>query len=188
VTNENIGEGLHQLNLDLHPNEASGLLTAKNGALLEAHDWELALWAVLDEGEIQDCIAVLGHRRGANISEGWEIERLHATPTSEDSKAEDAGAMARRGDWVYLFGSHFGSKSGPLQPKRGFVARFREADVKHVTDDQAVALEIFRGSFVLHRLINDALKAGGTEKIPLGPNSYEAFIKETRALTGIERD
>ena len=35
-----IGEdGLHQLSLNLHPNEASVLLTVENDALLEAHGW-----------------------------------------------------------------------------------------------------------------------------------------------------
>ncbi|MBA3473277.1 MAG: hypothetical protein H0T57_08650, partial [Rubrobacter sp.] len=43
-------DGLHQLSLNLHPNEASGLLAVENDALLEAHGWEFALWAVLDEG------------------------------------------------------------------------------------------------------------------------------------------
>jgi hypothetical protein len=157
VTARNDGE-FHQLGLNLHPNEASGLLTVENESLLEAHGWEFALWAVLDEGEIEDCVAILGHRRGADTSEGWEIERLHATPTGDDTETEDAEALARWDGWVCLFGSHFGSKSGPLQPKRGFVARFREADVGHATDDPAVEVEISRRSFALHRLINDAFK------------------------------
>src|SRR4051794_36811857 len=77
VTN-NIGGEFHQLDLNLYPNEASGLLTVENDALLDAHGWEFALWAVLDEGRIEDCVAIIGHRRGADMNEGWEIERLHA--------------------------------------------------------------------------------------------------------------
>lgn len=174
-----LGNGeFHRLELNLHPNEASGLLTVENDALLEAHGWEFALWAVLDEGRIEDCIAIIGHRRSADISEGWDIERLHAVPV-EDTKTEDAESVARFGGWVYLFGSHFGAKSGPLQPKRGFVARFRESDAGNVTDDPAVALEVFCGSFMLHRLINDALKSGGPNLIPLGSASYEALIEAT---------
>src|ERR687885_1953028 len=161
------GGEFHQLELNLHPNEASGLLTVENEPLLEAHDWEFALWAVLDEGEIEDCVAVIGHRRGADISEDWEIERLHARPTGDAGKTEDAEAITYHDGWVYMFGSHFGSKDGPLQPKRGFVARFREADVGHVTEDPAVGIELFGESFVLHRLINDALKAHGPDTIPL---------------------
>ena len=180
MTNE-IADGgeLHRFELNLHPNEASGLLTVENEALLEAHGWELALWAVLDEGEIANCVAILGHKRGADISEGWEIERLHAVLVN-DTKTEDAESVARHDGWVYVFGSHFGSKSGPLQPKRGFVARFREADVEHATEDPAVWIEVFRESFALHRLVNDALKADDPETIPLGPETYWALIEETR--------
>ena len=189
-------DGLHQLQLNLHPNEASGLLAVEDEALLEAHGWEFAFWAVLDEGEIEDCVAVIGHRRGAGIAEGWEIERLHAEPIGDAGKTEDAEAVTRQGGWIYIFGSHFGSKDGPLQPKRGFVARFREADVGNATQDPAMGMEISRESFLLHRLINDALKAQGPDLIPLGPSSHEALIaatirrgeKENKRWSGLVRE
>ncbi len=91
-------------------------------------------------------------------------------PAGDAAETEDAESVARRDGWVYIFGSHFGRKSGPLQLERQFVARFREADVGHATEDPAVDIEIFRESFVLHRLINYALKAHGPETIPLGLN------------------
>ncbi len=174
-----VDEGLHRLELNLHPNEASGLMAVQDEQLLEAHGWDLAFWAVLDEGEIEACVAVIGHRRGAGISEGWEIRRLHARPIGDAGKTEDAEAITYHDGWVYAFGSHFGSKDGPLQPKRGFVARFRESDVGHVTEDPAMEMEVSRRSFALHRLINDALKRGGPDLIPLGPKSYEALIEAT---------
>ena len=173
-------DGLHRLELNLHPNEASGLLAVEDGTLLEAHGWELAFWAVLDEGEIEDCVAVIGHRDGAGIGGGWEIERLRAEPLGAAGKTEDAEAITRQGGWIYIFGSHFGGKAGPLQPKRGFVARFREAEVGHATDDPAMEMEVSRPSFVLHRLINDALEGGGPELTGLGPKSYGALIAATR--------
>src|ERR687893_1442088 len=175
-------DGLFQMDLNLHPNEASGLLDIGDGALLSEHGWDLAFWAVLDEGNIEHCIAAIGHREGSPEEEGWEIERLHAEVIGAGGKTEDAEAVTRddRTGFVYIFCSHFGSKSGPLQPKRGFVARFREADVEHATDDPAVEMEVFRESFALHRLINDALKADGPETIPLGPETYRALIEETR--------
>ena len=85
-------EGLHRLELNLYPNEASGLMTVEDEPLLEVHGWDLAFWAVLDEGEIEDCVAIIGHRRGADISEGWEIEHLHAKPVGEAGKTEDASS------------------------------------------------------------------------------------------------
>jgi len=172
-------DGLHRLELNLHPNEASGLLTVDDEPLLESHGWELAFWAVLDEGEIEDCVALIGHRHGAGISEGWEIERLHAEPAGDAGKTEDAEAITSHDGWIYMFGSHFGGKDGPLQPKRGFVARFREADIGHATEDAAMRIEISRQSFLLHRLINDAMKEKGPDLIPLGEVSREALIEAT---------
>ena len=172
-------DGLYRLELNLHPNEASGLLTVEDEALLEAHGWELAFWAVMDEGKIEDCVAIIGHRRGTDIAEGWEIERLRAEPLGDAGKTEDAEAITRYEGWIYVLGSHFGSKDGPLQPKRSFVARFREADVGHATGDPAMRMEISRRAFLLHRLINDALKTKGPNLIPLGPISYETLIAAT---------
>jgi hypothetical protein len=172
-------DDLHQLNLNLHPNEASGLLVVENEALLEAHGWELALWAVLDEGRVEDCIAIIGHRSGASPDGGWEIERLHARPAGKAGKTEDAEAIARHEGWVYVFGSHFGGKAGPLEPKRGFVGRFREDGVEHATKDPATSMEISRRSFVMHRLINDALAETEPGLVPLGKGAREAFIEST---------
>ena len=174
-----VDDDLHRLELNLHPNEASGLLTVEDEPLLETHGWELAFWAVLDEGEIEDCIAVIGHRRGAGLTEGWEIERLRAEPLGDAGKTEDAEAITRHDGWIYILGSHFGSKDGPLQPKRGFVARFREADVGHATEDPAMGMEIARESFLVHRLINDALEAHGPDLVPLGEASRKALIAAT---------
>jgi hypothetical protein len=174
-------DGLFQMDLNLHPNEASGLLDIGDGALLGEHGWDLGFWAVLDEGEIEDCIAAIGHREGSPEEEDWEIERLRAQATGAGGKTEDAEAITRDENtgFVYILGSHFGSKSGPLQPKRGFVARFRESDVGNVTEDPAMQLEVSRQSFALHRLINDALKEGGPDLIPLGKQSHKALIAAT---------
>jgi hypothetical protein len=172
---------LFQMELNLHPNEASGLLTIGDEELLGEHGWDLGFWACLDEGKVEDCIAAIGHRRGSPDEEGWEIERLRAEASGEAGKTEDAEAITRDEStgYVYVLGSHFGGKDGPLQPKRGFVARFREADVAHVTEDPAMELEVSRRSFALHRLLNDALQESGPDLIPLGKQSHKALIKAT---------
>lgn len=176
-----VDDGLFQMDLNLHPNEASGLLLMDDEALLGVHGWDLGFWAVLDEGKIEDCVAAIGHRRGSPEEEGWEIERLHARVTGDSGKTEDAEAITRdhRTGIVYILGSHFGSKAGPLQPKRGFVARFREAEVGHVTEDPAMNLEVARRSFALHRLVNDAFVEQGIDLIPLGGRGREALIDAT---------
>jgi hypothetical protein len=174
-------DDLFQMELNLHPNEASGLLTIGDEVLLGKHGWDLGFWACLDEGEIEDCVAAIGHRRGSPDEEGWEIERLRAEASDAAGKTEDAEAITRDEStgYVYILGSHFGGKDGPLQPKRGFVARFREADVGDITGAPAVELDVSRRSFALHRLINDALKESGPELIPLGKQSHKALIAAT---------
>jgi len=176
-----VDNGLFQMDLNLHPNEASGLLVMGDGALLGAQGWDLGFWAVLDEGKIEDCVAAIGHRRGSPQEEGWEIERLHARVSGDGGKTEDAEAITRdhSSGMVYILGSHFGSKDGPLQPKRGFVARFREAEVGHVTEDPAMNLEVARRSFVLHRVVNDAFDEHGIDLIPLGKQAHKALIDAT---------
>src|SRR5215210_1327240 len=172
---------LFQMELNLHPNEASGLLMIGDEELLGEHGWDFGFWACLNEGEIEDCIAAIGHRRGYPDEEGWEIERLRAEASGAAGKTEDAEAITRDEStgYVYILGSHFGSKSGPLQPKRGFVARFREADVSHVAEDPAMQLGVSRRSFALHRLINDALRESGLDLVPLGEQSHKALIEAT---------
>jgi hypothetical protein len=178
---------LHSIDLDLAPNEASGLLTVANHELMLAHDWDRAFWVVLDEGAVEHSVAAIGHAAGADIRHGWSIERLHAEVSGERVKTEDAEAIARHDGWVYVFGSQFGRKDGPLQPKRAFVARFREPDLRHVRHEPAAPLAVARPAFLLHRLVNDALRAGTTEPVRLGPLSQHALIDATREQGTEER-
>lgn len=175
-----MSEALVQVRLDLQPNEASGLLPVEDDALLAAHGWDEGYWVVLDEGSIADCLAVVGHGAGAGLESGWEIQRLHLRVHGEDRKVEDAEALARWDGWVYVLGSQFGSKVGPLQPKRAFVARMREADVAHVTDPPPVRLDVVRTDFGLHRLLNDALATSGLDLVAVTPEVRDAFILGTR--------
>ena len=92
---------LFLMELNLHPNEASGLLTMGDGGLLGEHGWDLGFWAVLDEGEIEDCVAAIGHRRGSPDGEGWEIERLRARVDGKPGKTEDAEAITLHNDTGY---------------------------------------------------------------------------------------
>jgi hypothetical protein len=178
---ERMDHELASIDLDLAPNEASGLLPVADRPLLDAHGWDLAFWVVLDEGAVEVSVAVVGHAAGAEIDAGWSIERLHAIVEGDQVKTEDAEAVARHDGWIYVFGSQFGKKDGPLQPKRSFVARFRETDVRHVLEPPAAALAVARPPFLLHRLVNDALRDGGPEPVRLGPRSHRALIAATRA-------
>ncbi|QIN77304.1 hypothetical protein GBA65_00895 [Rubrobacter marinus] len=175
-------DDLYQFMLDLSPNEASGLLAIENDDLLREHGWDRAFWVCLDEGPVTDCIALVGHRADSvddDLALGWEIARLRAAAVGETKATEDAEGLARKDGYVYVIGSHFGSKRGPLHPKRGFVARFGEAGVLRAANDPPAEIEVARPSFVLHRVINDAFGEHGVRLIPLGPNCRRAFVDET---------
>src|ERR687897_2382717 len=154
---------LFQMELNLHPNEASGLLVIGNEELLGEHGWDLGFWACLDEGEIEDCIAAIGRRRGSPDEEGWEIERLRAEASGAAGKTEDAEAITRDEStgYVYILGSHFGGKDGPLQRNRRLAPPQGAKDAGPEQAPPQGERAVARRSFALHRLINDALKESG---------------------------
>ena len=114
---------------------------------------------------------------------------LAADAGLEQGRTEDGEALARFGDWIYVFGSHFGSKAGPLRPRRAFVARFRESDAAI----GLARLQVVRNQFRLHRAVNDVL--AGADITPLAPGDRvrHRFIAETvargtaRAKTWVSR-
>jgi hypothetical protein len=110
---------LFQMELNLHPNKASGLLMIGNEGLLEEHSWDLGFWTCLDEGEIEVCVAAIGRHHGYPDQEGWEIERLRAEALLASGKTEDAEAITRDEStgYVYILGSHIGGKDGSLRAK-----------------------------------------------------------------------
>lgn len=157
--------------LSVAGNEASDLLPVHDQALLGELNARAAYWTVLDEGPIEDCLAVLTLGQ-----QGWAAQHAPADAGALTGKTEDGEALARHDGWVYVIGSHFGSKTGPLRPKRAFVARFREA--------ARPRLEIVRHQFALHRVVNEALRSLAESGHPAAPTTLAArvhllFIEET---------
>ncbi|MBO0680080.1 hypothetical protein JRC04_21655 [Mycolicibacterium sp. S2-37] len=179
--------GLATVDLAHEGNEASDLVHVDNQALLDAHGWDLGFWTVLDEGSVEDCIAVLGHARGAARGSGWEIHPLPAVAGKEQGRTEDAEAVARHEGWIYVVGSHYGSKGGPLQAKRAFIARFDEQSIDRTVTEAELPIEIRRNRFRLHRLINDALDASRVVAITPGDGVRTRFIART-IERGIQRN
>ena len=176
-------DDLHLVDLDLHPNESSGLMPAHAPELLETFGWHAAFWTVLDDGVVDHCIALFGRRAdAASLTAGWEIRRLRGHVTSQTALTEDCEAIARHGDWIYVFGSHYGSKSGPLQAKRHFVARFHEGDVTGPDEEGEphVDLQVVETRFALHARVNDALRAADVELNALGPKARKKIVTRTR--------
>jgi hypothetical protein len=172
-----VADDLMRLEFDLGPNEASGLETFYNQQVLADHEWDVAFWAVLDDVDVQDAIGVIGHRWGAPLHRGWVAERLHATTPDGVGKTEDAEAVCHHQGWIYIFGSHFGKKGGPLQRKRQFVARFHDEGAVDAFGGDPVELEVRRTGLHdgLHRVINDALADHDVDLLTPGPNVRAAF-------------
>ena len=173
-------DDLRNVHLPLEPNEASGMALVTDPELLDRLGWSLGFWVCLDDGPVEECVALIGHPADSRNPNDWEIERLVGDVQNGAGATEDCEAVAVWDGWVYVFGSQFGSKEGPLQRKRQFVARFREGDVEPRGDSITVAMQLWRADFALHRLVNDALRTAGVDLLPLGPKTTKAFIRRTR--------
>ena len=165
---------VHTIDLDLHPNEASDLLPVENERILGAHGWDRAFWTVLDEGAVENCVALVGHSGGDAEEGAWSVARPRFRVKGAQDATEDAEACARRDGWVYLVGSHYGGKSGPLEGKRAFLARFREGDVEG--EASKVKMEVAMNKFRLHRAVNDSLAAFGPALLGAGPKARKRFL------------
>jgi len=169
---------LREIVIDHPHNEASALLPIANRALLAARGWTKGFWTVSDERPAHEAVAALG----LSHSGEWEVAPFRATCIGDPSgrKTEDCETLARAGGWIYVFGSHFGPKEGPLSPTRHFVARFNEALVNGERKKLRGEMEVVRKPFRLHRLINDALRASGIELLEVGDTGREKFIGAAR--------
>ncbi|MBE1484871.1 hypothetical protein [Plantactinospora soyae] len=163
---------LRTVELGVAGNEASDLLPVRSPALLAAHGARRAFWTVLDEGSVEHCLALLIERYDG----AWVTHHLPMHAGEENGRTEDGEALARYDEWIYVLGSHFGSKRGPLRPRRAFVARFREADA--VTP--VPRLHVVRNQFRLHRAVNDAIVAAGITVLPPNEQIRHRFIVATR--------
>ena len=175
---------LREVKLTVSPaevdDEASGLLPIEDRTFLKS-GWTEGFWVILDEPPVERAIARLG--RGPNHTgpaQGWEIEMVPArVQPGQEGATNDCEAIARSGDYVYIFGSHFGKKNGPLEAERQFVARFADRATSAVAVSAPLSLEVARDHFLLHRLINDALTTSGLELIGRGPAEYKRYIEKT---------
>ena len=169
-----VDETVDAVDLDLHPNEASDLAVVPGGIAR----FDQTFVTVLDEGVIEESIAILGHR-GGDVTTSWEAVRLSFSPTSDAGRTEDAEACDFWGEHLYVLGSHFGSKDGPLEAKRAWIARVRTADLEAAASGEKPPIEIARNRFGMHRAINDRLREAGVPLRELGPRARERLVLNT---------
>jgi hypothetical protein len=168
--------------LDLAPNEASGLLRVRDPDVLAGAGWDRGFWAVLDEVDVAECVVAVGHAADAPGDRGWQARKVRLDRHGDDGPADDAEALAFHDGWVYLFGSHHGGKQGPIRRREQWVARFAERDVELGAEGGAEApVRVVDTGFALHRTVNDALRAGPVEMIEQRDASRRAFIDVTVA-------
>ncbi len=168
------------VDLVLERNEASDIAPVTSRAVLDAHGWDVAYFIFLDEGHLDDAIAVLGHLAGRPLEEGWEHHPVAVDCGDDAGKTDDAEASASHGGFTYVVASHYGKKAGPLQVTRQWMARFRQDDLAGRVDDYSVSVQVARGRFRLHRIVNDALAASAVELIADDERMAAAFIAAAR--------
>lgn len=206
-------DDLTRIDAALEPNEASGLCAIESRGLLERLGWSEGYWTVLDDGPVERCVAAIGRRAGAGDDgardeptdeleqRAWLVRRLVPPEPAEGWPATDDGeAIAARDGVVHVFGSLYGGKDGPLEAERQFLARFREDDVRLLTDvpedapaagddladddggnDPVTAtMEVVADDFRLHRAINDALRDSGLPLLDPGPKVRKATVGRAR--------
>jgi hypothetical protein len=162
-----------------HPhNEASALLGIQNAELRRVRGWDVGFWIVSDEREAPKALAALGRTAGGE----WEVVPVKTSPGIRwtTKRCEDCETLSRAGSHVYIFGSQFGTKSGPLEPKRHFMARFNEALLEVTKKNIRADLDLVRRPFAIHRLVNDALREARVALLPLGTKLHRDFVASTR--------
>jgi len=175
-----------ETDLQLEPNEASDLCRVFSSDVLERHGWDRAFMTVLDEAPAEEALALIVHTAGSGLHDGWEALRVHADAASDAGRTEDAEACARREGAVYVLGSQYGKKSGPLSARRSWIARVQEESLEAMAAGGRARIEIVRLRFGLHRAVNDALAAAAVELISLGPNARHGFIDATITVGAAE--
>lgn len=170
-----IMEVMEVIELGRHAPEASSILSVADPELLAACGHARAFWVCLDERPADRALAIVGCR---SDDRGWEVREMPTTAPPNARTTEDSEAIARdEHGWLYLFGSHFGPKAGPVTPSRAFVARVRESQMRE--GKGGPPMELRRRPFLLHRKINDAFIAAAIDLLPLGPNMRERYIART---------
>jgi hypothetical protein len=158
--------------------EVSALLRCGSESLRSYYRFDRAFWALKEQGPVDEALLLIGHRRHREPFEAWTVKAVRAR-LSVARETEDAAALARQGDWIYLLGSQGGGPDGALRPERTVVARFAESSVRAPLASTRVELQAANRPFMIHRAVNDALRRSGLGLIPLASHAAASFVLPT---------
>lgn len=175
---------LERIQLKTDRREASALLAVESPSLLDQLDVDGAWWSCHDEGDIGAMVSLLSVK-----DEVWTITSVDLDDSTEGGSSRtsrpwtsramrtDAEALARIGDTIFVFGSNFTDKSGDIDERRAFVARFSERE--------AAAGRSVADVLDLETVLRDKISAGlaGIELMP-SDDDEEVINVEGAAFLG----
>lgn len=111
--------GLERLRLSSKRREASSLLAIESPAVLATLGATAAWWTCHDEGDLDAMVSIV-----TVDGDRWSVRPIEFETGRRERT--DAEALARSDGSVFVFGSGFTDKSGQVDRRRAFIARFRE--------------------------------------------------------------
>ena len=163
------------IDLDLFPNEASDLAVVPGG-LVAVYDQ--AFVTVLDEGVIEESVAILGHG-GDDPFEGWK----HSGCGSQPPSTPGAPRTRRRATCTAITCTSLVHTSAPRTARwrRGGpgLRGSRRSTCRLRSQAERPPVAIARNRFTLHRAINDRLRESGLALRELGSRARERLILRT---------
>ena len=172
------GDSITEITIPAPMPETSDLLTVQNRRILQENGWDRAFWTIGDENDIRNNLTIIGHTTGAPIQDNWIVKSVEVRSAAA-TKTDDAEILCRKGDWIYILGSHFGKKKGPLSASRQFVARFNENNLAQQGKQYLTNMEICNDNYLLFRLLNDALNSIRDQIIISTDRDKAFFILQT---------
>ncbi len=129
---------LERIRLTADASEASGLLPVVSPRILAELGSDEAWWVCHDEGDLGSMVSLLVGPRVAGDASSWSALRVRLE--ADGPRRTDAEALARFEETVFVIGSSFVGKSGVLDERRAFIARFSEREVS--VGDGSVGAEV----------------------------------------------
>lgn len=136
-----------------------------------------AWWVCHDEGDLGSMVSLLA-APPHDDPERWSVSGIRLE--ADGPRRTDAEAITRIDDTVFVIGSSFVGRSGVLDDRRAFIARFSEQDVS-VADHSVKAQVLDLESTLMDRVVN---ALADTELLPAKDDHVSMNIEGAVVLDG----